>query len=133
VTGSASGFELELLVEWRLSCTKGAGDCRGTIRLAPSVRGKRLGISVARPVAAVACKGRCAATTTRFQRFVVSGGARWADGKRGRSDRLVRLRVERTCRSTRLPQTFDVVFDRQGGIDRRRSDLDGDGVEDRGG
>ena len=131
VDGNPTGFTMELLVEWRLTCTKGAGACQGRIQLVPSVRAKRLGIVVTQPVAAVTCKGPCAKTTTRFQRFHLTGGARFTDGKRGRSDRLVRLQVKRVCKSTRIPQTFDVVFSRQGGLDLRRSDLDGNGIEDR--
>jgi hypothetical protein len=131
VTGNATGFTMELLVEWRLTCTKGPGGCKGSIQLVPSVSGKRRGIAVTQPAAAVTCNGPCAKTTTRFQKVVVTGGARWANGKRGRSDRLVRLQVKRTCKGTRVPQTLDVVFDRQGGFDLRRSDLDGNGIEDR--
>lgn len=130
VSGGKNGFTMELLLEWRLSCTKGAGDCQGEIRLVPSVSGKRRGIAVTLPAVGVTCKGPCAKTTTRFQKFVVTGGARWADGKRGRTDRLVRLQLKRTCGRTRLPQTFDVVFGRGGGIDGRLSDLDGNGIVD---
>jgi hypothetical protein len=129
-SSSAQGFRMELLVQWTLTCTKGAGACSGQITLVPSVRGKRLGIAVDAPAAAVTCKGPCANTTTRFQKYEVSGGARWATGKRGRADRLIRFQLKRTCKSTRLPQTFDVVFNRGGGIDPRLSDLNGNGIAD---
>lgn len=128
---TAQGFTMELLVEWNLTCTKGAGRCSGALTLAPSARGKRLGIAIAAPVAAVKCAGPCARTTTRFQRYVVTGGQRWATGKRGRTDRLVRLQMKRICKSTRIPQIFDIVFNRSGGIDLRLSDLNANGREDR--
>lgn len=127
---TAQGFEMELLVEWNLTCTKGTGTCTGELRLVPSARGARLGITVSAPAATVACKGPCTKRTTRFQKYVVSGGARWASGKRGRTDKLVRLEMKRKCVSTRIPQTFDVVFDRSGGIDTRQSDLNGNGIAD---
>lgn len=56
---------MELLFEGTLTCTKGTGDCTGELTLAPSVRGKRLGIAVAAPAGAVSCKGPCAKTTKR--------------------------------------------------------------------
>jgi hypothetical protein len=56
---------------------------------------------------------------------------RWATGKRGRTDKLVRLEMKRKCKSTRVPQTFDVVFNRSGGIDTRLSDLNANGIPDR--
>jgi hypothetical protein len=39
--------------------------------------------------------------------------------------------MKRKCKSTRLPQTFDVVFNRSGGIDTRLSDLNANGIQDR--
>lgn len=126
----AKGFSMELLVQWTLTCTKGTGDCTGELQLAPSVRGKRLGIGVAQPVGTVTCKGPCAKSTVRFQRYEVTGGARWASGKRGKGDKLMRLQMKRKCKSTRIPQTFDIVFDRGGGIDTRRSDLNANGIAD---
>jgi hypothetical protein len=127
---TAQGVELELLVEWNLTCTKGAGTCTGELTLAPSARGKRLGVAVTAPAGTVGCKGPCAKTTQRFQKYVVSGGPRWASGKRGRTDKLIRLEMKRKCKSTRVPQVFDVVFNRAGGIDARLSDLNGNGVAD---
>jgi hypothetical protein len=127
----AKGFAMELLLEWNLTCSKGTGGCTGRVTPAPSARAKRLGITVAAPAAAITCTGPCAATTKRFQKLVVRGGARWAAGKRGRTDTLVRLQVKRTCKSTRIPQTFDIVFDRNGRIDTRRSDLNANGLADR--
>lgn len=127
---TAQGFAMELLIEWNLTCTKGAGNCTGTLDLTPSARGKRLGITITAPAAAVKCAGPCAKTTTRFQKYVVAGGPRWATGKRGRTDRLVRLEMKRTCKSTRIPQTFDIVFNRSGGIDAKLSDLNANGIQD---
>lgn len=126
----AKGFDMELLVEWTLTCTKGAGDCTGELTLAPSVRGKRLGIAVAAPAGAVSCKGPCAKTTTRFQKWIVTGGAKWAHGKRGRNPKLLRLEMKRVCTSRRIPQTFDIVFNRSGGIDTKLSDLNANGIQD---
>jgi hypothetical protein len=98
--------------------------------LVPSARGKRLGVTVAAPAGTVSCKGPCAKTTQRFQKYVISGGPRWASGKRGRTDRLIRLEMKRKCKSTRIAQKFDVVFNRSGGIDARTSDLNGNGIAD---
>jgi hypothetical protein len=126
----ARGFAMELLVEWTLTCTKGSGDCTGELTLAPSVRARRLGISVAAPAGTVACKGACAKTTTRFQRWNVSGGAKWAQGKRGRDPKLLRLEMKRKCKSTRIPQVFEIVFNRGGGIDSKLSDLNANGIQD---
>jgi hypothetical protein len=39
--------------------------------------------------------------------------------------------MKRVCKSTRIPQTFDIVFDRSGGIDARLSDLNANGIADR--
>jgi hypothetical protein len=128
---TAQGFVMELLVEWNLTCTKGAGTCTGELTLAPSSRARRLGIAVSAPAGTVACKGPCAKTTTRFQKYIVTGGQRWATGKRGRTDTLVRLEMKRKCKTTRIPQTYDIVFDRSGGIDTRRSDLNANGIPDR--
>lgn len=128
---SVQGFEMELLVEWNLTCTTGAGTCTGELTLAPSARGKRLGVTVSAPAGTVSCKGPCAKTTQRFQKYVVAGGPRWASGKRGRTDRLIRLEMKRKCKSTRVPQTFDIVFNRSGGIDTRLSDLNANGIADR--
>lgn len=124
------GFSMTLLVQWTLTCTKGAGNCAGELQLVPSTRGKRLGIAVVQPAGAVTCRGPCARSTTRFQRYELTGGARWASGKRGRTDRLVRLQMKRKCKSTRIPQTFDIVFNRQGGLDLRQSDLNANGIAD---
>jgi hypothetical protein len=38
--------------------------------------------------------------------------------------------MKRTCKSTRIPQTFDIVFNRNGGIDGRLSDLNANGIQD---
>ena len=127
----AKGFDLELLFEWTLTCTKGAGACTGELTLAPSVRAKRLGIAVAAPAGTVSCKGPCAKTTTRFQKWIVTGGAKWAQGKRGRDPKLLRLELKRVCTSKRIPQVFEIVFNRNGGIDTRLSDLNGNGIADR--
>jgi hypothetical protein len=130
-SSSAQGFQMELLVEWNLTCTAGTGTCAGELTLAPSARGKRLGIAVAAPAGTVSCKGPCAKTTKRFQKYVITGGPRWATGKRGRTDKLVRLEMKRKCKSTRIPQTFEVVFGRGGEIDPRLSDLNANGIPDR--
>lgn len=122
---------MELLVEWNLTCTKGAGTCSGELTLVPSSRGSRLGVAVTAPTGTVGCKGPCARSTRRFQKYVVTGGTRWASGKRGRGDKLIRFQMKRKCKSTRIPQTFDVVFNRSGGIDTRLSDLNGNGIVDR--
>jgi hypothetical protein len=129
-SSSVQGFQMELLVEWNLTCTQGAGTCTGGLTFVPSARGKRLGVAVAAPTGTVSCKGPCAKTTQRFQKYVVSGGPRWASGKRGRTDRLIRLEMKRKCKSTRIAQRFDVVFNRSGGIDVRASDLNGNGIAD---
>jgi hypothetical protein len=80
---SAQGFQMELLVEWNLTCTKGAGTCTGELTLAPSARGKRLGIAVAAPAGTVTCEGPCAKTTKRFQKYVVTGGPEVGDREAG--------------------------------------------------
>jgi len=126
----AGGFAMTLLVQWTLRCTKGAGDCVGELQLVPSARGKRLGIAVAAPAGIVSCKGPCAKSTVRFQRFDVTGGARWGAAKRGRTNKLVQLQMKRKCKSTRVPQTFNIVFNRRGGIDSRLSDLNANGIAD---
>jgi hypothetical protein len=127
---NAQGFSLELLVEWRLTCTKGAGDCTGELTLVPSVRGKRKGIAVASPAGKVTCKGPCAKTTTRFQRYDVSGGDKWAAGKRGRTERLLRLEMNRRCKSAKTDQVFLIAFTRSGAIDGELSDLNANGIDD---
>jgi hypothetical protein len=121
---------MELLVEWTMTCTKGAGTCTGELTLVPSVRGKRKGIAVSSPAGKVACNGPCARTTTRFQRYDVSGGAKWASGKRGRTERLLRLEMNRRCKSAKTDQVFLIAFTRSGGIDGKLSDLNANGIDD---
>jgi hypothetical protein len=127
----AAGATLEVLVSWTMTCTRGAGTCEGTITLAPSARGKRLGARVTAPAAGgITCTGPCTKTTTRFQKFVVTTGPRYGLGKRGKTDVLLRLQAKRVCGATRIPQTFDIVFARTGAIDLRRSDLNANGRPD---
>jgi hypothetical protein len=117
-------MRLELLVEATLTCTRGTGRCGGLLTLAPSARAKRLGTSVTAPAGGrVTCNGPCARKTVRFQRFVVTTGPRYGEGKRGRTERLLRLEMKRVCRSARVRQVFDIVFTRSGAVDIRRSDL----------
>jgi hypothetical protein len=126
----ANGFALDLLVEWTLMCTKGSGDCTGELTLVPSTRGKRQGIAVASPAGTVSCDGPCAKTTKRLQRYQVTGGAKWASGKRGRTERLVRLEMNRRCSSARTDQVFFIAFTRSGAIDGKLSDLNANGIDD---
>jgi hypothetical protein len=127
---NAQGFALELLVEWTLGCTKGSGNCTGQLTLVPSTRAKRKGVAVASPAGTVACEGPCAKTTTRFQRYDVTGGAKWASGKRGRTERLLRLEMKRRCKSARTDQVFFIAFTRSGAIDAKLSDLNANGIDD---
>jgi hypothetical protein len=121
---TAGGMRLELLVEATMTCTRGAGRCSGQLTLVPSTRAKRLGTSVSAPAGGrVTCTGPCARKTARFQKFVVTTGPRYGEGKRGRTERLLRLELRRVCKSTRLAQVFDIVFTRSGAVDVRRSDL----------
>jgi hypothetical protein len=121
---------LEVLVEWTLTCSKGAGTCKGRLQLVPSTRAKRLKTSVS-PGANVACEGPCAKKTTRFQKFVVTAGPRYGKGRRGGSgERLLRLEMKRVCTSRKLDQIFYIAFSRGGGVDRANSDLDGNGIDD---
>lgn len=39
--------------------------------------------------------------------------------------------MRRTCGSTRIPQVFEIVFNRSSGIDARLSDLNGNGIQER--
>lgn len=121
---TSTGMRLELLVEWSLTCTKGRGKCKGVLTLVPSVHAKRLGASVAAPAGGnVTCSGPCARKTTRFQRYVVTTGPRYGEGKRGRTEKLLRLEMKRVCKSTRVRQIFDIAFTKSGAVDKRRSDL----------
>jgi hypothetical protein len=128
---TATGMTLELLVEWTLTCTKGSGNCKGQLTLVPSARGKRLGARVAAPAGLVACEGPCAQKTTRSQKYVVTAGARYAKGRLGGSgERLLRLELKRVCKSKRIDQVFYIAFTRSGAVDRGRSDLNGNGIDD---
>jgi hypothetical protein len=129
---TTGGMELELLLEWTLSCTKGARGCAGNLTLEPSTRGRRLGASVAAPAAGkVRCRGNCAKTTSGFQKFVVRAGPRYGAGRRGGSgERLLRLELNRVCKSKRIDQVFLIAFSRSGAVDRRLSDLNANGIDD---
>jgi hypothetical protein len=57
----------------------------------------------------------------------VTGGAKLASGKRGRTERLLRLEVNRRCKSARTDQVFFIAFTRSGAIDGKLSDLNARG------
>lgn len=128
---SPKGMELEILTQWTLTCTKGAGKCEGELTLVPSVRAKNLGVTVTAPAGGkVTCTGPCAKTTKNLQTFVVKAGPKLGSGKRGKSVSLLRLEMKRVCKSTRTRQIFEIVFTRTGGIDTKRSDLNANGIQD---
>jgi hypothetical protein len=123
---------LEVLVEWTLTCTAGAGNCKGQLTLVPSTRARRLGTTVSAPAGGkVGCAGACAKKRTGLQKLVVAAGPRYGAGRRGKTgERLLRLELRRVCKSRKLDQVFYVAFARNGAVDRRRSDLDGNGIDD---
>jgi hypothetical protein len=75
---------------------------------------------------------RAAKTTSGFQKFVVRAGPRYGQGRRGGSgERLLRLELNRVCKSKRIDQVFVIAFSRSGAVDRRLSDLNANGIDDR--
>lgn len=82
------------------------------------------------------CEGDCAQNRkTRNNDFRTRGGGYLTlappFGKNFGSDvRSVTVVVERTCRRVLAPKIFEIVFGRDGKVDRRRSDLNGNGIAD---
>lgn len=128
---TSTGMRIELLAEWTLVCVKGSGKCTGQLELVPSARAKRLGTTVGAPAGGkVTCQGACAKTTKRFQKFVVTSGPQFGAGKRGRTQRLLRLELKRVCKSARSRQIFQIVFAPSGAVDTKASDLNANGIAD---
>jgi streptogramin lyase len=124
---------------WSLECTGGAGKCDGTFVVSldkaavtagvehgfgrRDLEIRRLGNGIR-----ATCTGDC--TSPREGRSSLFLNLPFLRGEFGTKVRTMTVAVERTCRRVLAPKIFEIVFRRDGELDRKRSDLNGNGVPD---
>ena len=136
-------FQLAIALKWKLNCEGPSGTtCRGTFNVvAPDDPPKREGLSIAltQPKKTVKCKSR--GNRCRDRKGTTRVRLRMANSKPGRqaikrlnarlASKTFTFRVERTCGDKKLADVLITVsFNGKGRIDKKRSDLDGDGNAD---
>jgi len=156
IFGKAS-TRIEFDVKWKITCTAGTGGCKGRVNvLAPrgatflTQGGKTL--RPARPtVVRLECAGPCAATMGGRQtlQYVAFQTAKGKKGKvrtvpnprflpEGRANKDFEIRLGVLCISpsgvpgVSTTKKLKLHFDKYGQVDYKKSDLNGDGVPDKG-
>ena len=122
-------MHLEFTMAWTMICTTGSGACRGQLELFPPQPPRKLGTRLKPISGRIACNGPCAATTTGTKHFTLIGGRALGHDRRGTRVKAVTLRMKRTCQGVRTSdRVFTLVFNKRTGlIDKKKSDLNGDG------
>lgn len=140
---SLHGRSLGFKVRWKLTCTKGTGtSCRGRIKMRTSPRD----VKFTKPKSKVVrCKGKCGASTTRRSSLSLLFSKRLrplsnasAAKRRAHDQPYPRLRIsldfyclDADGKETRVGRrVVTVKFDRYGQVNRKTSDLNGDGSAD---
>lgn len=124
--------ELTGQIAWAMSCSGGTGKCTGSLSLRPSNNAKGLAVRFHLPdKGRVRCVGPCGGNTFRKSKFSLVAGPKLARPNRGTRVRAFEIRLGRGCDPLGAkPVKFRIVFSRDGGIDRERSDLNGNGKRD---
>jgi hypothetical protein len=152
--GERSGMHLEFVVDWKMTCTKGTGNCDAQLALTPPSPGKLGTKLVAVPVVpgprlecarlcantvsaaggVIKCTGPCNKTTFGTVKFVFTGGRPLGGDRRGRTIKAVGIHIKRICDKRNLPDlTLGIVFDKKTGlVNKKASDLNGNGKPDGG-
>jgi hypothetical protein len=104
------------------------------MNLLPSDPALKLGARV-RPLGGrIDCRGPCAETSSGTKRFTLIGGRALGFGRRGKTIKSIKLRMQRTCQGVRTSdRVFTIVFSKPGSgtfIDKGKSDLNADGKPD---
>jgi hypothetical protein len=131
------------LARWAMSCSKGDGDCAGTFKVLPA-RGLKAAMGAFKPVsfvptkgtnkgktlykpgaaikpATVRCEGRCAASTKGV--FFLTAESATGLQPEARAGKTITFRFGIACGGKTRVQEIDIVFDRFGNLDRKKSDL----------
>jgi hypothetical protein len=130
------GIAVEFQLRWTMDCAGGTGRCNGRLSVAPvpssRVLGAKSNFDEPGGRRSLTCTGGCRGRAGGSERLVVTSTHRaFGKGNVGRGDgRSVSIEVDRFCRRTRAPLTFDLVFERTGVIDTSLSDLNGNGIPD---
>jgi hypothetical protein len=122
-------------VDWSMQCSGGGGrSCDGAIDATPPVGSD---IKLSQPPQEITCEGACstAGPFTVTGRFKVSGSSAGSLAPTRRAGKSFQFRLKTFCvvghaKHAEPDGVFTVVYDAKGRLDRRRSDLNGDGRPD---
>lgn len=134
-----TGFFARLELRWTMTCSGGPGKCAGRLFVSGSRTSRVLGVKVflgtSQDGGRVSCTGTCTRTASGDERMLVDSDNRAFSkeniGKgKGRS---ITIEVDVFCSGERAPRIFELVFrPGTGNLDRRLSDLNGNGIPDGG-
>jgi hypothetical protein len=137
---SQRGMTLRLGSKWVMRCTKGNGGCKGALTVTiPPAQQRSLGLRFGnigpeafhgRTTAVVICKSKTCEAASDSYAFQLVGGPKLGFGKRGVDTRSVTLVVSAACGRTRERKQLTIVFGEDSGVDRERSDFNGNDVPD---
>lgn len=122
-------IDLDFRVEWQMTCSAGTtGACEGRLRIRPPRKPK---FTQRLPKKAeLVCKGDCGKVKGKRERFSLRTNFK-AFTPRKRAGRTFKVAIDRFCGGTKLkPVTVALVFNRNGVVDRKKSDLNGNGKDD---
>jgi hypothetical protein len=130
-TGKVQIFVIALTA--KLYCLGGTGNCSGQVELLPPKRDTD--IDIVGSGDPFTCKGKCGAVATRRDLAFHIRSADLAKPDKRKGERYS-LRIRTACiddgkRVRPRIETMTFVFDKQGGIDSAKSDLNADGKPDR--
>lgn len=122
-------------VDWLMECTNGGGQgCAGAIDVTPP---SGTDIKVTHPRREITCDGRCSAAAQVGVKgsFAVRGTSAVSLAPSRRAGKSFRFRFRTYClvgrmRTEEADGVLSVVYDARGRLDRKRSDLNGDGRPD---
>lgn len=122
-------MDIKVFVEGTLRCTKGIGDCLGSMW----VDALSAGLTVDEDLPIAFCNGPCNGSSRRLYAFELDGDERYGFGRRGTGTGVLyaRVSVQTECNGKTVARKFQIHFDPDTGkLNYDLSDLNGDGKAD---
>jgi hypothetical protein len=114
-----------MTITWRLTCTAGKGRCRGTVTALPPAGSD---VKITQPGGAVACTAPCGTSSTgSFRLKATSANDLDFDN---RANESYGFRFQISCSGRTRTKTVTLAFGPRGFLDRKRSDLNANGIPD---